>query len=124
LNILDIQTTYNDLNSYGQFLVTSPIFGMYNKSEEYNLWVSPSSAGGSSGASSVFTKVLRAAEFDGVGYKVSGDTRDVQLLLEDFLYMFMRPARSMHETFFLYKKKNFWSWDCLLKCQIIRISEL
>jgi hypothetical protein len=74
----------------------------------------------------VLSKILRVAEFDGIGYKVPEDTTmvDVQsLLLEDFLYMFMRPAYSIHEAFFLYKKKNFWSWDCLHKCQIIRISE-
>jgi len=52
--------------------------------------------------------VLRAAEFDGVGYNVSGDTTmvDVQSLLEDFLYMFMRPACSVHEAFFLYRRKT------------------
>lgn len=58
----------------------------------------------------MLSKVLRAAEFDGIGYKVPGDTTmfDVQsLLLEDFLYMFMTPAYSIHKAFFLYKKKNF-----------------
>jgi len=42
---------------------------------------------------------------------VSGDNTmvDVQSILKDFLYIFMRPAYSIHEAFFLYKKKNFWS---------------
>jgi len=83
---MDIQTTYTDLNFYRLFFVTAPIFGLYSKSEEHAFWVCPSSAGGSSGASYVFSKVLRTVEFDGVGYKVSGDTTmvDVQSFLEDF----------------------------------------
>ena len=107
MNILGFQTIYTDLNSYGYFFFTAPIFGLYNKSEEYAVWVSPS-AGGSSRASSVFSKVLRAAEFDGFGYKVSGDTTmiDVQSLLEDFLYMFMRPAHSIHEAFVIIRRKT------------------
>jgi hypothetical protein len=72
------------------------------------------------------SEVFRAIEFDGVGYKVSGDTTlvDVQSHLQDIPYMFLRPTCSIREAFLLHKMKNFWSWDNLLKYQIIRISEL
>ena len=49
-------------------------------------------------------------------------TVDVQILLQAFWKMSLE-IRFTKEAFFCYEA-NFWSWDSLLKCQNIRISEL
>ena len=58
------------LSFYRKYFVTAPILGLCNWSEEYSVWISPSSAGlRSSGSHSVFSGVLTAEEVDGVGDK-------------------------------------------------------
>jgi hypothetical protein len=91
------------------------MLGLYNLSEEYSIWMSPSDAGsGSPGPPSVFYGVssvcIRNSEGLGdcglgvpiteeegsVGDKGSGDTAMVHTeeLLEGFLYMSLRSAKS------------------------------
>jgi hypothetical protein len=66
--------TSDDVSSYRLFFVTACILGLYNKSEEQSIWISPSTASlGSSGFSSVFSGVFIAEVVDRVGGKGSAD---------------------------------------------------
>ena len=78
-----------------------------NQSQEYSIWISPSSAGsGSSGLFSKFPGVFIAEEV-GVQDKGSGDTAVyVQVLLEACLNMFLRSACFIDKAFFLVKSKT------------------
>jgi hypothetical protein len=96
---------------YRQYFVTAPILELYNWSEEYSIWVSPSSGDlRSSGSSSVFSGALIAEEVDEVGDKGSGHTTtdDVWTILEVFLNLPLRSANFIDKTFFLVKSN---SWD-------------
>ena len=70
------------------FLFLLLYLGLHNYSEEYSFWISPSSAGsGSSASSSVFTGVFVAGEVNGIADKGSGDTTvvDSQKILEPLM---------------------------------------
>jgi hypothetical protein len=74
------------LNS--NFLFLLQYLGLHNYSEEQSFWMSPTSAGsGSSASSSVFSGVFVDGEVDGIGNKGSGDTTvaDAQKILEAFM---------------------------------------
>jgi len=69
-----------DPSTYRYFFVSALIFGVYNWSEEYSIWISPSSAGSrSSGPSSMFYGVFIAVKVDGIGKYGSADTSTVDI---------------------------------------------
>jgi hypothetical protein len=98
--------------------------GLYNLSEEYSIWIFPSSAGlSSSGYSSVFWSFCSWRSCR----RGSGDTVmvDAETHVEVFLNLFVRFAYVIDEAFF-------WFWDYsswvpyyqdfqIIKCQIIGI---
>lgn len=75
-------------------LVTGPILELYNHSEEYSIWISPSACSRSSRSRSVFSEVFIVEKVNGIGEKGSGDTTTVsaQTALEDFFNKSMRFA--------------------------------
>jgi hypothetical protein len=75
---------------------------------------------------SVFSGVFIAEEVDGVGDTGSGDTpaADAQTLLEAFLDMSLISDNFTDEHFFQVKSETPIHGTSLLKCRIVRISEL
>jgi len=92
----------------GNFFVTAIIFGVYNKSEEYSIWISHSR---SSESCFVFPRVFIVEEVDGLGDMGSVDTTAVfiQIVLDVLLHMSLISDSLM--KLFSGKKQNFCSLD-------------
>ena len=108
----DYQTTCTDPSSDMYFLL--PVLYLVCTTNQRSIQIGYLllSASGSSESSHVFSGVLIAEEFDGVGDKESGDTTavHVQTLLKAFLNIFHRSTSFIDEAF-SGKNQNFWSWD-------------